>query len=174
MDPSGQPYSLLSLHDSSPVILWLSIDGNGRGGTIDLQVSVVFASPRCQNLRLLGTERRPVREMLYIWPDIPDKRLEDEVAGGEIRTTSLLHHITCAHQPPSRRCATAAMQVPFPELTFLRSQPSLERSIGSSASRFFPSLGWICPTSPNAPVGWRPIPGNAEADFAGCLVHLEA
>jgi hypothetical protein len=89
---------------------------------------VVFASPRRLNLRLL-CRKRPVREMLDIWPALPIE-IEDITwrygKGGWI--TSLQHSsipIVCVPSssgsiPSSAWEALAeAMQVPFPELTHL-------------------------------------------------------
>jgi len=91
---------------------------------------IVLASPRRLKLRLLCTDRRPVREMLSIWPALPI------VICGSYDPISLVHgagniiaalehhdrvcHIDLQYLPSSllERFA-AAMQKPFPALEYL-------------------------------------------------------
>jgi len=91
---------------------------------------LVFASPRRLNLRLLCSKDRPVRETLDIWPafpiDIHDNWFRKREAGPD--------NIVAALERPNRvrsidlvdipslvgEALAVEMQVPFPELTFLR------------------------------------------------------
>ncbi|KAI9509703.1 hypothetical protein F5148DRAFT_706644 [Russula earlei] len=94
---------------------------------------IVFASPCRLNLRLVYTGKRPVSEMLHVWPVLPVVISHDptsyefskswgNVAGAlesehhhRIREIGL-HYIPTSHW---ERFATA-MQKPFPKLTFLQ------------------------------------------------------
>jgi hypothetical protein len=117
--------------------------------------NVVFASPRRLNLRLLCKRRRPVREMLDIWPPLPiviqNYWIRARDLGEDNRIAALDH--------PDRVCSidfnnirrlngpvlnkiTAGSRVPFPELTYLRlwsndsSMPVIPNSfLGGSAPR---------------------------------------
>ncbi|KAI0287456.1 hypothetical protein BC826DRAFT_1178420 [Russula brevipes] len=96
---------------------------------------LVFASPRRLNLRLLCTGRRPVTAMLDIWPTLPI------VLSNTATVPAYRENIIAALEHPNRLCHikisgvplllserfAAALQVPFPELTYL----SLDRDAAS-------------------------------------------
>ena len=89
---------------------------------------VVFRSPRCLDLRLRCTARTPVRDALDIWPPFP--LVVDDIAS----STEDMDNVFAALERWDRvdrirlrevnRCSLekvlAAMQEPFPELTFLQ------------------------------------------------------
>jgi hypothetical protein len=91
---------------------------------------LVFASPRRLNLRLLCRRRTPVREMLDIWPALPieinDLRVGRWKEGQDDIIAALEHPDrvrSIALRPFSSSAwevLVAAMQAPFPELTYLR------------------------------------------------------
>ncbi|KAI0286532.1 hypothetical protein BC826DRAFT_80013 [Russula brevipes] len=91
---------------------------------------LVFASPRRLNLRLLCSSERPVREMLDIWPALPIE-IHDPWIGAQdpgldninaaLETPDRVRNIVLTDIPSSiGKALAAAMQVPFPELTYLR------------------------------------------------------
>ncbi|KAI9450045.1 hypothetical protein F5148DRAFT_1379180 [Russula earlei] len=88
---------------------------------------VVFASPRRLNLRLDYTGKRPMSEMLDVWPALPvvishDSNLSNSLVGAlesEHRHRICQIHLWLIPTSEWERLA-AAMQKPFPELTFLR------------------------------------------------------
>ena len=92
--------------------------------------SVVFGSPRRLNLRLVCTKRTPAKDTLDVWPALP--LLIQEYGGFLTEVTervdnivAVLHHSDRVFKiilfdisgPPGK--VLAAMQVPFPELTYL-------------------------------------------------------
>ncbi|KAI0284787.1 hypothetical protein BC826DRAFT_1109557 [Russula brevipes] len=93
--------------------------------------SVVFASPRRLDLRLLCTKDRSVRTMLDIWPALPTlleyqypTRTEQEewlnkmIAA--LEHPDRVRHISIRSFPRGWETLAGAMQVPFPELTYLQ------------------------------------------------------
>ena len=90
--------------------------------------NVIFRSPRHLKLRLRCTPRRPVRDTLDIWPPFPlvvdnfagpTEDMDNVVAALERRDRVdeiFLHQASSS----SLESILAAMQEPFPELTFLR------------------------------------------------------
>ncbi|KAI0299223.1 hypothetical protein BC826DRAFT_1102793 [Russula brevipes] len=93
--------------------------------------SVVFTSPRRLDLRLLCTRDRSVRAMLDIWPALPiqinyhpdwsrasEMRLNNIVAA--LEHPDRVRHISLIRFPGAWEALAAAMQVPLPELTYLR------------------------------------------------------
>ena len=90
--------------------------------------SVIFRSSRCLRLRLRCTARTPVRDTLDIWPPFP--LVVDHVAG----PTEYMDNVVAALERRDRvdkiflrvvdgsslEKVLAAMQEPFPELTFLQ------------------------------------------------------
>ncbi|KAI0287461.1 hypothetical protein BC826DRAFT_47585 [Russula brevipes] len=111
--------------------------------------NLVFASPRRLNLRLLCTGRRSVTAMLDIWPTLPiilsdpaepteqNPVYEDNIIAALEHPDRVCHIDFCSPQSLSERI-TAAMKVPFPELTCLAldSEPPLPGSLfGQSAPR---------------------------------------
>ncbi len=89
--------------------------------------SIVFGSPRRLNLRLVCTLKRPARDTLDVWPALP------LLIRGIITLSSGADNIVVALGQSNRVCQVilwdhadrelekvlAAMQVPFPELTYL-------------------------------------------------------
>jgi hypothetical protein len=128
--------------------------------------TVVFASPRRLNLRLLCTERTPVKEMLDVWPALPIKVCN---VGGPMSLAGGADDIIAALEHNDRVCEIslwgvpswllgslcAAMEDPFVELTDLFLWPNNESFLpdsflGGSAPRLrsldlnsvaFPALG---------------------------------
>ncbi|KAI0285553.1 hypothetical protein BC826DRAFT_972967 [Russula brevipes] len=94
--------------------------------------SVVFSSPRRLDLRLLCTGDRSVGAMLDIWPALPIAIVYDRRSGEMVlkNIIAALEHpdrvfhinIYNFHFPGTWEALTGAMQVPFPELTYLRLQ----------------------------------------------------
>ncbi|KAI9512456.1 hypothetical protein F5148DRAFT_1373160 [Russula earlei] len=90
---------------------------------------VVFASPRRLNLRLEYTGQRPISEMLDVWPVLPVaiRRLFNFSSSWGYLAGALEsedHHRICQIDLPDIPTSewerfSAAMQKPFPELTFL-------------------------------------------------------
>ncbi|KAI0302752.1 hypothetical protein BC826DRAFT_431726 [Russula brevipes] len=120
----------LYLNDNNPHGL-----GNPKGWHTLVHVcgrwrDIVFASPRRLNLRLLCDRDTPARAMLDIWPALPIEIHDDWTRGCPMG----LDNIIAALEHPDRVCSielyefpnpaweglAAAMQVPFPELTYLR------------------------------------------------------
>ena len=92
--------------------------------------SIVFESPCRLNLRLFGTPKTPVRDMLDIWPALPlcvkNYDFPDDPTEGLDNTMAILEHgdrvcqIELEVISSSLEIVLAAMQVPFPKLTRLR------------------------------------------------------
>ncbi|KAI0290298.1 hypothetical protein BC826DRAFT_1106533 [Russula brevipes] len=111
-------------------------------------LSVVFASPRRLDLRLLCRGDRSVRAMLDVWPALPlqiydhyhwwrvrGKRLDNIIAA--LEHPDRVRYINIVDFPRAWETLAAAMQAPFPELTYLRlysGLPSLS-VVGGSAPR---------------------------------------
>ncbi len=90
--------------------------------------NVVFGSPRRLNLRLFCTAKTPARDTLDVWPTLP------LLISGNMSLTSGADDIIVALGQSNRVCQVdlsgleerqsdkvlAAMQVPFPQLTWLR------------------------------------------------------
>ncbi|KAI9507947.1 hypothetical protein F5148DRAFT_41875 [Russula earlei] len=98
---------------------------------------IVFASPRRLNLRLFYTGKRPMSEMLDVWPVLPVVLSQPHASWGVSKSyldswgnvagalESEHHHRICQIHlfdiPTSRwERLAAAMEKPFPELIFLR------------------------------------------------------
>ncbi|KAI9447012.1 hypothetical protein F5148DRAFT_743376 [Russula earlei] len=91
---------------------------------------VVFASPRRLNLRLEYTGERPMSEMLDVWPVLPVEmnhalELSNSWENVAVALESEHRHHICQINLPRIPIShwerfTAAMQKPFPELTYLR------------------------------------------------------
>ena len=88
--------------------------------------SVVFGSPRRLNLRLCCTATTPVRGMLDVWPPFPlviydstspTEDMDNVLAALEHRDR--VHEIHLYHSGSAVEKVLAAMQEPFPELTYL-------------------------------------------------------
>ena len=89
--------------------------------------SIVFGSPRCLGLRLRCTARTPVRDKLDIWPPFPlvidditslTENVDNVLAALEHRDRVHEIHLSLANGSSLEK-VFAAMQEPFPELTFL-------------------------------------------------------
>jgi hypothetical protein len=94
--------------------------------------SLVFASPHRLDLRLLCSTGRSARVMLDIWPTLPiiqveyhhdwsrtsEMTLDNTIAA--LGHPDRVRHISIIHYPGAWDALAAAMQVPFPELTYLR------------------------------------------------------
>jgi hypothetical protein len=129
---------------------------------------LVFASPRCLNLRLHCKKDTPVREMLDIWPALPIVIYNDRY----IRTRDVgLDNIVAALEHPDRvRSIELQLGVTRHDNagSILRVDISvalvrLSLYIYACPSRFV--LGWIRPTSANTPFGGYSISGTAEPTF---------
>ncbi|KAI9443685.1 hypothetical protein F5148DRAFT_789137 [Russula earlei] len=92
---------------------------------------VVFASPRRLNVRVVYTGKRPISELLDVWPVLPvvigcgptssNTRWENVAVALESEHRHRLCQINLWDIPTSHcERLAAAMQKPFPELTFLR------------------------------------------------------
>ncbi|KAI0283856.1 hypothetical protein BC826DRAFT_1109956 [Russula brevipes] len=95
--------------------------------------NLVSTSPRPLNLRLFCTERRPVDEMLEAWPKLPiilsniwsstrpSKSSDPDNIIAALEHSDRVCHINLVDVPSSLLEGFAAvMQMPFPELTYLR------------------------------------------------------
>jgi hypothetical protein len=89
--------------------------------------NVIFGSPHRLNLRLVCSDRMPVREMLDIWPPLPIVVYQRSKSGED--------NIIAALERNNRVCQIAleldpfildAMQEPFPTLTHLALRPDIE------------------------------------------------
>lgn len=112
--------------------------------------SIVFASPRCLNLQLILTPGRPAKDALEdVWPALPlviqglvsTSNVDNIISGLERSNT--VSKIDLSFPSLQLEDVSAAMQVPFPELTDLllwsnetASEPVLPNSfLGGSAPR---------------------------------------
>jgi hypothetical protein len=93
--------------------------------------SVVFASPHHLDLQLFCTRDRSVKAMLDIWPALPilieyhyplktsqEERRNKMIAA--LEHPGRVRHISIIDFPRAWETVARAMQVPFPELTYLR------------------------------------------------------
>ncbi|KAI9512631.1 hypothetical protein F5148DRAFT_1279535 [Russula earlei] len=91
---------------------------------------VVFASPRRLNLQLLCTQFTPARKMLDVWPDLPlvishdntacsSPELADNVIAALERTNRVFEIMIYGVPSSLVERFAAAMQEPFPALTYL-------------------------------------------------------
>ena len=90
--------------------------------------SILFRSPRRLKLRLYCTTRTPVRDMLHIWPPFP--LIVDDTASPTEDMDNVVAALECRDRVDkiylsevngsSLEKVLAAMQEPFPELTFLQ------------------------------------------------------
>jgi len=107
---------------------------------------VVFASPRSLNLRLLCTNKKPVRKLLGIWPDLPIVVSFHTSLSAPVRG---VHNIVAALKCPDRVCEInlcgipysllkifAAMKDPFLALTSLQ----LSSESGDDDDEWWPVL----------------------------------
>jgi hypothetical protein len=92
--------------------------------------ALVFASPRRLNLRIVCTDKNPVREMLHVWPPLPivisgDFRFSGGKPGFDNIIATLEHNNRICEirlnypSNPQMEMAVAAMWQPFPALTTL-------------------------------------------------------
>ena len=90
---------------------------------------VVFGSPRHLDLRLVCMTRRPVRDMLDVWPALPLKIVDDDLPIGSV--DNIIAALDCTDRvreifvddsywsSSDLEIFLASMQRPFPELTYL-------------------------------------------------------
>jgi hypothetical protein len=87
--------------------------------------SIVFGPPRRLNLRLYCTPGTPARDLLDIWPALPliiwgDTKYPAESADNISAVLEHSERVRHIHLPSSHlKNVSAAMKVPFPELTVL-------------------------------------------------------
>jgi hypothetical protein len=92
---------------------------------------VIFGSSRLLDLRLFCTSKTPARDTLDIWPALPLHIHDHQPGYGDLDNiiavfehSDRVHVIDLWHIPNSHwENLSATMQVPFPELTFLRLIP---------------------------------------------------
>ena len=98
--------------------------------------SIVFGSPRRLNLQLACTTRTPVRGMLDVWPPFPlviydfahlTENMDNVLAALEHRDRVHEIHLSLANGSSLEK-VLAAMQEPFPELTYLQLE-SYDKSV---------------------------------------------
>ena len=88
--------------------------------------SLAFGSPRRLNLRLVCSDKTPARDTLDVWPALPLFVRCNETAENVDNILAVLEHsdrvcdIYLDFKGSDLEKLSAAMQVPFPELTFLR------------------------------------------------------
>jgi hypothetical protein len=113
--------------------------------------SVVFGSPHRLDLRLFCSARTPARDTLYVWPALPlfiycYKRAGnvDNIVAVLERSDRVCYIDVCDLERSDLEIISAAMQVPFPELTHLGLQSNGETVsalpdsfLGGSAPRLF-------------------------------------
>jgi hypothetical protein len=127
--------------------------------------SIVFGSPRRLNLQLVGTPKTPVRDILDIWPPVVPLAIHfifpSCIPEGLDNITALLEHshrvceIFLDLSSTQLEEVSAAMQVPFPELTDL--QISLYDEMGPVLRDQF--LGGSAPRLRRLLLGGVPFPG---------------
>ena len=87
--------------------------------------SLVFGSPHRLNLRLVCSAKTPARDTLYVWPALPLSIECDEITRSVDNFLAVLEHtdrvcdIYLEFKGLDLDKLSAAMQVPFPELTYL-------------------------------------------------------
>jgi hypothetical protein len=134
---------------------------------------LVFASPRRLKLRLLCTNRRPVRTMLDIWPDaLPIfilwethrllRQASNVFAALEHRERVCRIDLWRVEDILWERCA-AAMREPFPELTELALRLDYEPGDETGRTRALPEpfLGGTCPRLRSLDLHSVPFPSPA-------------
>ncbi|KAI9452736.1 hypothetical protein F5148DRAFT_497014 [Russula earlei] len=135
---------------------------------------IVFASPRRLNLQLVYTGKRPMSDMLDVWPVLPvvispgKNRLHDRCWGHIAAFLESEHHhpthaITSPYVPLSFwERLVAAMQKPFPELTSLDLWMVVNPVMTSLPDSFFRR---ISPTSPTSLVVRLSVSRNTKPTF---------
>ena len=89
--------------------------------------SLVFGSPRRLDLRLVCSDKTPARDTLYVWPAFPlyirchktEENVDNIIAVLE-HSDRVCHIYLIGFERSYLEKLSAAMQVPFPELTILR------------------------------------------------------
>ena len=114
--------------------------------------SVVFGSPRRLNLQLVCSDKTPARDMLDVWPALPLVIECEEMAENVDNIIAVLErsdrvfHIFLYFKGLDLDKLSAAMQVPFPELTFL-SLSSNGKTVSALPDSFLggsaPRLGYL-------------------------------
>jgi hypothetical protein len=163
--------------DILPVIFNFYVDANGetssKGSTDRWQLLVhvchrwrriVFESPRRLNLQLGCTPGTPVRDALDIWPPLPlliwskSAQPTDSVDNilAALERVNLVRQIDLRDAPSSHlETVSAAMQVPFPELTVLVLD-SKDETVPVLPESF---LGGFAPCLEHLQFGRIPFPG---------------
>ncbi|KAI9510569.1 hypothetical protein F5148DRAFT_553435 [Russula earlei] len=96
--------------------------------------SIVFASPHHLNLRIKYSGKRPLSQMMDVWPVLPvaifySQNPSSSYWENVADTIESEHHLICHVDLPDIPTSqwerfAAAMQKPFPQLTFLRILPA--------------------------------------------------
>ena len=137
--------------------------------------SVVFGSPRRLDLRLVCSDKTPARDTLHVWPALPlfiecDNTAEnvDNIIA-VLERSDRVYGIDLIVQGPDLEQLSAAMQVPFPKLTYL-----LLRSNGKTMSVLPDSF--LGGSTPRLEILWLkgiPFPGLPKLPlFSTHLVEL--
>jgi hypothetical protein len=129
--------------------------------------SIVFGSPVRLNLQLVGTRKTPVRDTLDVWPPAMPLVIDDLfpvcLTGSLDNTIALLEHshrvcqICMDVTSPELEEVSAAMQVPFPELTDLQFSSCDELVMAPVLPDSF--LGSSAPRLRKLQLGSIPFPG---------------
>jgi hypothetical protein len=124
--------------------------------------SVVFGSPRRLNLRLFCSGRTPARDTLDVWPPLPLFIVCDKFAGSMddivpvLERSNRVCHIDLGNLERSDlEIISAAMQVPFPELTNLK-LGSNDETVSALSDLF---LGGSAPRLRHLKLAGIPFPG---------------
>jgi hypothetical protein len=133
--------------------------------------SLVFGSPRRLNLRLLCTDKTPARDMLDVWPALPLSIDCNKTAESADNIIAVLERSDRVCQIILKRSnlenISAAMQVPFPELTDLQLW-----SNGESMSVFLDSfLGGSAPRLEYISLDRIPFPGLPKLLLSATLLR---
>jgi hypothetical protein len=140
---------------------------------------IVFGSPRRLNLRIMCTQKTPVRDMLDVWPAFPvlvSIVPYSDLAEGEDNIVAALERSDRIHRielilsgSSPLKNVLAAMQEPFPELTHLRLQ------LGGEAVPVVPDsfLGGCAPRLQSLWLYGIPFPGLPKLLLSVThLIHL--
>jgi hypothetical protein len=138
--------------------------------------SLVFGSPRRLKLRLFCSDRKLARDMLDVWPPLPlviqrigEAGSVDNIVGVLERSDRVCHIYLRNLKRSDLEIISAAMQVPFPELTDL-----LLRLNGETVSALSDSfLGGSTPRLEYLWLAGIPLPGLPKLLLSATqLVHL--
>jgi hypothetical protein len=140
--------------------------------------NVIFGSPHRLNLRIVCSDRTPVREMLDVWPPLPiivvhhfarRKSSGDNIIAALERNDRVCQ-ITLKLDPQWEKVMDA-MQEPFPALTHLDLKPSSDIEMAPVVPDSF--MGGSAPRLQNLQLERVPIPGLPKLLLSATdLVHL--